>query len=249
MAFTIDPNLYTQIGLDSGSLTMLGSVVHSLGEPGQYRVALHRGEVTEGVCFITADKNSPASQVTIDIASLTGSAAPAPSGSPVDKDCCCGDGGKGSGDGQTFTVNPKGYVLFRVSGGAGGYYVHVRRIDAAQTDKGYDSRVLGEGDLFSAVILRPGTYSVSNSLTKAKGEIVVPYPKIGDKAYVPPPPVRVICGERTLDPPKLQVHPGQGVIFEAKAASRIAVKLEKPDDGPGGAQTASRVGLRRTKLK
>ena len=49
MKATIDPNLYTQIGLDSGSLTILGSIVHSLGDPGEYRVALHHGETVECV--------------------------------------------------------------------------------------------------------------------------------------------------------------------------------------------------------
>jgi hypothetical protein len=252
MPFTIDPNLYNQIGLDSGSLTMLGSIVHSLGHPGQYRVALHHGETVEGVCFITADKDSPAAQVTVDLASFAplAGAAPLP-GAAVPKaksGCGCGGGGQSS-EGNHFTVNPRGYVLFRVSGGSGGYYVHVRRIDADQKDKGYDSRTLGEGDLFTAIVLRPGTYSVSNTLTKATGQIVVPYPKIGERPYVPPPPVRVYCGPKSLDPARLEAQPGQAVIFEAKAASRIVVKLEKPDDGPGGARKPARPGLRRMQLK
>jgi hypothetical protein len=248
MPFTIDPNLFNQIGLDSGSLTMLGSIVHSLGEPGQYRVALHHGETTEGVCFIAADKNSPAAQVTLDLASFAAPVAVLGAQAARPDGCCCGDGGKGSG-GQQFTVNPKGYVLFRVSGGSGGYYVNVRRIDADQNDRGYDSRVLGVGDLFTAIILRPGTYSMSNTLTKASGQIVVPYPKIGDKPYVPPPPVRVSCGPKSLDPATVEAQPGQAVIFEAKAASRIVVKLEKPNDGPGGSQKSARPGLRRMQVK
>lgn len=248
MKATIDPNLYTQIGLDSGSLTILGSIVHSLGDPGEYRVALHHGESVEGVCFITADKNSPAAQVTVDLAALSAAPEQAGGNTPGDKGCCCGGGEQGAG-GQSFTVNPKGYVLFRVSGGGGGYYVHVRRIDADPKDKGYDSRALGGGDLFSAVVLRPGTYSVYNTLTKAKGTLAVSYPKIGDKAYVPPNPVRVVCGTGSFEPAKLQIQPGQGVIFEAKSPSRIEIKLEKPDDGPGGSKTPSRAGLRRSALK
>ena len=148
MKATIDPNLYTQIGLDSGSLTILGSIVHSLGDPGEYRVALHHGESVEGVCFITADKNSPAAQVTVDLAALSAAPEQAGGNTPGDKGCCCGGGEQGAG-GQSFTVNPKGYVLFRVSGGGGGYYVHVRRIDEDPKDKGYDSRAIGGGDLFS----------------------------------------------------------------------------------------------------
>lgn len=250
MKATIDPNLYTQIGLDSGSLTILGSIVHSLGDPGEYRVALHHGETVEGVCFITSDKNSPVAQATVDLATLgtppeqTGGAA-----TTGDKGCGCGGGGEQSSGGQRFTVNPRGYVLFRVSSGAGGYYVHVRRIDADPKDKGYDSRTLGGGDLFSAVVLRPGTYSVYNTLTKAKGALVVTYPKVGEKGHVTPNPVRVVCGTGSFEPTKLQVQPGQGIIFEAKAPSRIEIKLEKPDDGPRGSQTPSRAGSRKLTLK
>lgn len=59
-------------------------------------------------------------------------------------------------------ADPRGHTLFHVSGGAGGYCVSVRRIDAEQTQRGYDSRTLAEGDIFSAIIIRPGTYSVTN---------------------------------------------------------------------------------------
>ena len=238
MPFTIDPNLYTQIGLDSGSLTMLGSIVHSLQEPGQYRVAVHHGETVEKVCFVTADNNSPAAQVTIDLASTPPGTAAAAS------DCGCG-----SSKQDSFTVNPRGYVLFRVSGGSGGYYAHVRRIDADVKDRGYDTRTLNAGDLFSAAILRPGTYSVSNTLTRATGEIVVSYPQPGERPYVPPPPVRVICGPNSLEPARLQIQPGQAVIFEARTATRIVIRLERPDDGPRAGQPAPRPGLQRTALK
>ena len=250
MKATIDPNLYTQIGLDSGSLTILGSIVHSLGDPGEYRVALHHGESVEGVGFVTVDKSSPVAQATVDLATL--SASPEITGGAAaagDKDCCCGSGEQGSAAGQRFTVNPKGYVLFRVSSGSGGYYVHVRRIDADPKDKGYDSRTLGAGDLFSAVVLRPGTYSVHNTLTKAKGALVVTYPKVGEKGHVTPNPIRVACGTGSFEPAKLQVEPGQGIIFEAKAPSRIEIKLEKPDDGPRGPGTPSRAGLRKLTVK
>jgi len=33
----INTTLFTQIGLDSGALTQLGSVVHQVPEPGEYR--------------------------------------------------------------------------------------------------------------------------------------------------------------------------------------------------------------------
>ena len=140
-------------------------------------------------------------------------------------------------------MNPRGYVLFHVSGGAGGYYVHVRRADADEKDKGYDSRSLAEGDVFTAIVLRPGAYSIVNSLTGAKGELIVNYPKQGEKRYRPPAPVRVMCQLKSFEPARAQIDPGQGVIFESRAYSRIQIKLEKPDDGPKSKEPPRPSGL------
>src|SRR5439155_10632380 len=113
-------------------------------------------------------------------------------------------------------VNPRGYALFHVSGGSAGYHVNVRRIDAEQSDRGYDSRVLAEGDIFSAIIIRPGTYSMTNALTRATGEIVVSYPRVEDKRYRPPNPVNIECGPASFEPPSVALQPGQGMLFDAR---------------------------------
>jgi hypothetical protein len=228
---TLDANLYTQIGLDSGSLTMLGTIVHQLGEPGQYRGTVHQGGDVKAVFSITADSNSPAAQTTVDLASLDRS-QPAAAAQPAGGGCGC-SGDKGSPAGKAYTVNPRGYVLFHVSGGAGGYYAQLRRIDAADDDKGYDTRTLKSGDAFSAMILRPGTYSVRNAHARGSVEVVVKYPVIGEKPYVPGEPVRIECTAHGFEPKgKIELGVGQGLLFQARADSRIEIKLEKPDDGP-----------------
>ena len=239
---TLDPNLYTQIGLDSGSLTMLGTIVHQLGEPGEYRGALHLGADVKAVFFITADSNSPVAQVTVDLAGLEKQQA---GGVPEAPEACCNAGSK---DGKQYAVNPRGYVLFHVSGGEGGYYVHLRRIDAAESDKGYDTRTLKDGDVFTAMILRPGTYSIVNALTKARTEAVVHYPKIGDKAYEVPAPLRIDCTAKGFDHQgRIDLGVGQGMIFRASATSRIEIRLEKPDDGPPR-ENRGRTGFRKLQL-
>ena len=228
---TLDPNLYTQTGLDSGSLTMLGTIVHQLGEPGEYRGAVHLGPEVKAIFFITADPNSPNAQVTVDLDALDRAGSAPAAGSK--ESCECWEGSQDASASKRLVVNPRGYVLFHVRGGAGGYYVHLRRIEAAVDDKGYDTRVLKSGDAFSAMILRPGTYSVSNTLTKASAQIVVPYPKVGDKPYVPPPPARIECTAKGFDGKgRVELGVGQGLAFHARADSRITIKLEKPDDGP-----------------
>jgi hypothetical protein len=228
---TLDPNLYTQIGLDSASLTMLGTIVHQLSQPGVYRGALHHGADVKAIFFITADNNSPVAQVTIDLAGLEKAQSGAPS-SEGDGSCGCTQGSNDP-SGQRYTVNPRGYVQFHVKSGQGGYYVHLRGIEATENDRGYDTRTLQNGDAFTAMILRPGTYSIHNTLTKAAAEVVVHYPKVGNKPYIPPLPVRIECTAGGFDTEgRINLGVGQGLIFHARTDSRIEIKLEKPDDGP-----------------
>ena len=179
MNLTFDQNLFTQFGLDSGSLTMLGSVIHSFQEPGEYRGSVHKAGGGQAVFYITVDKNSPAAHANIDLASLREYS------DAIAKECC------DDSNENHFTVNPRGYVVFHVSAGSGGFSVHVRRAEEDPKEKVFNSQALGEGDIFSAVIIRPGTYSVVNRLAKTKAEVVVSYPKIGKTAYRPPAPVRV----------------------------------------------------------
>lgn len=238
MRTTFDQNLFTQIGLDSGSLTMLGSVVHTFTEAGEYRGAVHLGEQVVSVFYITADKSSPVAQVNVDLATLNGAAAQAP-------DCCCPETKE---EQNHFVVNPKGYAVFHVSAGSGGYYVHLRKADENPNLKVFDSRKLEAGDIYTAVILRPGRYSVSNTLTQATGELTVPYPKIGEKAYRPPAPLKVESDDKGFHPRSMEVHPGQGVLFHLKSTSRIKIELVKPDDGPAKSAEPSRAGWNKTAL-
>lgn len=235
MNLTFDQNLFTQVGLDSGSLTMLGSVVHSFQEPGEYRGSVHKVDGEQATFYITVDKNSPAAHVNIDLASLKEYSGKA------EKDCC--------DDEKTnhFTVNPKGYVMFHVSAGNGGFSVHVRRTEEDPKEKVFNSQRLGEGDIYSAVLLRPGTYSVRNQLVsdddndKAKGKekkkegatVVVSYPEMDKTAYRPPEPVRVQVNPRDMEPARINLKPAQGLVFDIKTAARIVIELVKPDDGPG----------------
>ena len=238
MNLTFDRYLFTQIGLDSGSLTMLGTIVHSFSQPGDYRAVVHEGSEVKAVFTIRSDKASSSAQASIDLASLVSG----PDQSHP-KDCSCCGGSSKERSPSIFVVNPRGYVLFHVSSGAGGFYVHARRTEAKDDDKGYDSRSLVEGDVFTAIVLRPGVYSVTNSLTEGKAELTVTYPKRGEKRYQPPAPVRVLCHRQSFEPDRLRLDPGQGLIFESRAAARIQIRLERPDDGPKDKEPARPTGL------
>ena len=217
----IDPNI-AQTGLDSGALTMLGAVARRFEEPGGYRGTVRRGDAIEKVFYLLVDKESPVAAADIDLAKLAGSLPQEDTG----KGCCPGEGE------ARFSVNPRGYVLFRVSGGRGGYSVNVRRADPDEKTPVFNSTRLDGGAVFSARILRPGSYSVTNGLTKARAELSVAYPPEAFSGYRPPESLRVKVTERGFNPERIALKPAQGLIFDCQAPARIVIALEKADDGP-----------------
>lgn len=219
MTTSFDPNLFSQTDLDSGALTQLGVVVHSFREPGEYRGVVRRGTEPEAAFYISADSSSAVAQVNIDLAAL-GQSGGEPSG------CGC------VGEPNRFVVHPKGHAVFHVSGGAGGYNVHIRKAEEDPSTPIFDSCELNEGDVFSVAILRPGAYAVSNLLTKARARVVVSYPVAGKTAYRPPAPVVVECERRGIRPDGVELQPGQGLNFHFQTKSRIRIELIEPDDGP-----------------
>ncbi len=220
--------LFRQIGLDSGSLTMLGIVVNSFSDPGEYRGTVYKEGENKGVFYISVDKNSPVAQANIDLAAVTESAP-----NQSEEACKCAELE------NRFSVNPRGYVLFHVSCGPGGYNVRVRKADEDEDTKIFDSRKLSKGAIFAATILRPGSYSVTNKMGKGKAAVVVSYPRKHRKAYRPPEPVRVKTKAEEFYPKLIKLKPAQGLIFEIESSARIKIDLMEPDDGPKKSQKAS----------
>jgi hypothetical protein len=230
MAITIDQNFFTQIGLDSGSLTMLGCVLHRFTDPGEYRCVILGGGSTETVFYVSSDPGCAVASVNIDLAALAGAAATTTAGTSG-SDCGCGGGATAASDGQHFVVHPKGHAVFHVSGGAGGYSVHARLAVEDREVLGYDTTSLVEGDIFSAVLMRPGRYSVRNTLGEARGEVTVAYPGTGQTAYKPPPPEVIEVGDE-FEPARVALKPMQGLTFNIHSGARVVIELEEPDDGP-----------------
>jgi hypothetical protein len=220
MSITFDRNFFTQIGLDSGAITMLGVVVHSFGDPGEYRCTVRREDQTEATFYISVDKNSAVAAVNIDLAKLVN----------PDKGsgkCCPGQ------DMPHFVVHPRGYAVFYVSGGPGGYSVSARRADEDRDVKAYDTRELQDGDIFAAVVLRPGTYSVRNTLSDAQAQLRVVVPVVGDIPRELPAPHEVDVGTE-IEPRRIELQPlRQGINFHVQGSARIVIELTESDDGPG----------------
>lgn len=211
--------LITQTTLDSAALTMLGAIVRRFPEPGDYRGTVYRGDERVGHFHLSVDEKSPATQVNIDLATAN---------QPAEECECKGD------KRQTFVVNPKGYVVFHVSRGPGGFSVTISQSLGERGRKVFDSQELREGDLFTATLIRPGVYSVTNVNAKTMGEIIVAYPQRGKERYRPPDPISIECGERGFNPYRIEVRAAQSQVYRIMTPSRIRIELEKPDDGPGG---------------
>ena len=245
MRFTFDQNLFTQVGLDSGALTMLAGVTHTFQAPGQYRGAVYRGKENVGVFYLNVDKSSPVAQATIDLSCFESKNRFA---AGVKDSGCCGSQTT-PGKENIFDVNAKGYVVFHLSEGAGGYAVRLGRAEEDPKQQfQFDSRQLNKGDIFSAVILRPGTYSVTNALGKGKGEITVTYPKLGKQPYRPPNPSKMECTAGGFEPARAELQPGQALLFHCSVPSHIKIELVKADDGPGRGKELPRPGWKKIAL-
>jgi hypothetical protein len=192
-------------------------LIHSFSEPGNYRGSVYAGK-RQTVFYVSVDPESPVAQVNIDLAALARSG--------VGDECGC----KPAQD--HFSVNPKGYAVFHVSSGAGGYHVQLRRAVENRDERVFNSLTLCDGDIFSATIIRPGRYTVINTYTRAQADLVVSYPVIGKSAYRPPAPVRISCTKDGFEPGYIELKPAQGLIFECQTESRVLVRLVEPDDGP-----------------
>jgi hypothetical protein len=233
--------IFSQMNLDSGSLTVLASVAHQFSELGEYFGEVRRGNKVVGRFKIFVGEKPVASQlssavmqpnVKIDLKEmeLTNSQQP--------KDEV----------GNCFMLKPDGYALFLVSTGAGIYEVEIHKPDTScGGSKIFDNRELKEKDLFVATLLRPGTYSIKNTITQAEAELVVVYPEIG-KTPTRSPPVRVKTTEKAIIPQKIIINPAQGLVFSFTVPSRIKIELVKPEDRPQRVQTEKDDEQKKTRL-
>ena len=226
MNIASNPYLFTQIGLDSGMLTMLGSIVHKFNEPGEYRGISLRENVPEAVFYLTVERDRAINQVNIDLATLEQTAA---------ANCCACGKNHGSPSRGHFVLGEQGYAVFHVSMGPGGYAVRVGRAAKEPERKEFDSTELNDGDLFAATILRPGRYSLKNLVQSdaASGELQVNYPPVGKRPHRSSAPVRIECTQTGFSPSSVEIAATQGCVIVPRTPSRIKIELATPFDPPG----------------
>ena len=202
---------------DSGAFQALETYGHRFARAGRFRIDVRSDDmVVARHSLEVVDDRSASPQVRIDVGRSAGRR-------PKD-DCCCA-GGSGR-----ERLAAGGAALWWTSGIEQKVSIAGVRIEPGGERESFDSRELGEGDFFSRVFLRPGTYRVINHLGRAEGQITVTSlrraggpdrnPGVAQSA------VRVLCVARGFDPEKIELERGQGVVWFVVEPARYRIVVE-----------------------
>ena len=209
----LNHRLLTTSSFDSGALGLLAYVVHQF-PAGRYHVVVRREGQDAGSTYFLVDDSSTSMQLTIDLAAaaapLRSAASPCASRKAAATDIP--------------TVSPKGYVLFYVSGGSGGYSVVAHEVNGAAPT--YDSATLPAGDVFAVSLLEPATYSMANQAGKAKGKIQVTPVSEGTNPLALATQYVDVSAD-SFDPANVSVQSAQGLVFRVKAPARIVINKQE----------------------
>jgi hypothetical protein len=223
----VNQRFLNQTEFDSASPAGSAVVAHEFERDGAYELALARKnqvvtqvplrvarrpvrDATEGAAAADAE---PRPAVSVDIAKLARPGVPVPA---------------------LPTVPPEGWVSFTSSQPVPGHHIRLRRVGegAGRPQDVFDSRKLGGRSVFALTLLRPGRYSLVNSIGGAQAEIVVAYPKVGSAPYRPPEALQITVADTGFGEGSFPLSPAQGIVFRFKTASRVQIALVEPDDGP-----------------
>lgn len=232
MNLKINRFLFSQTNIDSGSLTTHSTIVCRFPDPKEYQGIVMKGSGIVGrfKLKVIEDKlsnNSPSisnkidskdsqnidenkqanvltsNQTNIDLSTLT----------------------------DLYTLKKGGYAVFFVSTGVGGYSIELYQTDKGSQTKTFDSKELRNDTIFSSMIIRPGTYLITNTVNNTKAELVVNYPELGKMKKILT-PFNIECNVKEIVPNKINVDPSQGLIFKINTLSRIKIELTKAEDRP-----------------
>jgi len=231
MNIKINRFLFSQTTIDSGSLTPHSTLVCKFTDPGEYQGIIMKGsgivsrfklnvlderpssrlsslstinsKETSQLTDVNKQVSDTSNQINIDLSNIM----------------------------STYTLRKGDYAVFYVSTGAGGYSIEIYRFEKGSQIKTFDSKELKDGVIFSAMVIRPGTYLITNNLNDAKAELVINYPELGKmkKILIP---INIESNTKEIVPNKINIDPSQGLIFRINTLSRIRIELTKPEDRP-----------------
>ena len=232
MNIKINRFLFSQTNIDSGSLTTHSTIVCRFPDPKEYQGIVMKGsaiigrfklkvvedrlsnkspslaEIDSRVSFQNVGVNKQtneivSNQTNIDLSNLT----------------------------DSYSLKIGGYAVFYVSTGVGGYSIELYQTERGSQTKKFDSKELKNDIIFSSMIIRPGTYLITNTVNNTKAELVVNYPELGKMRKILT-PLGIECNIKEIFPNKIFVDPSQGLIFKINTPSRIKIELTRPEDRP-----------------
>jgi hypothetical protein len=212
MKVRVNRELFTTTSFDSGSLTVLASVLHPFKEGGEYVGEVYRDDLRVGRFHILVGENCVGRQVNIDLREQDRRLQRTSTGY---QDC--------------YQLQINGVAVFYVSKGKGGYYVTVRKL--GEEGRKYSTRMLEEDDVFAVNLMRPGEYRIITDPGQ-EGEIVVNYREPTGKPYRPGDPIEVSIEGGGIKPRRLEITPLQALIHRIQRPSRIKIDLVKPINQP-----------------
>lgn len=207
MKLVIDRRILSLSTLDSGVITPMMAVAHRFKEPGRYEVQVLQGDDQVAGFSLVVDTGAPHDPVPIDLGDIQ---------CPI------------------IVVSPETQVLFRAPRAQSGYTVVVERTDAEGRSTLFDTRRLEGGDIFMAVLLRPGRY-IATDEGGTSCEIAVTPPGKEMVRYIPSRKEGVISGGAPLSitygpdgfrPGEVEARSFQSLTFMIEAPARIRIAFE-----------------------
>ena len=231
MNIKINRFLFSQTNIDSGSLTPHSTIVCKFTDPGEYQGIIMKGSgivsrfklnvlderSSNGLSSLSTTNSKEVSQLSDENKQVNDTS------NQINIDL--------SNIMSIYTLKKGDYAVFYVSTGAGGYSIEIYRFERGSQIKTFDSKELKDGVIFSAMVIRPGTYLITNTVNNAKADLVVNYPELGKmkKILIP---INIEINAKEIIPNKINIDPSQGLIFKINTLSRIRIELTKPEDRP-----------------
>ncbi|WP_410507760.1 hypothetical protein RSJ42_13265 [Methanosarcina hadiensis] len=217
----INKYVFRKTSNDSGSLTTMSSIIHKVAEQGKYSGIVFLGDIKVGKFFIRVgesreeaqEEGVPLQQIDIDLSSFNNSTGV-------------------NGNSTAFTLLAGGHIVFYVSKGSKEYAVEIFRLGKQKEPiKVFDSRLLGDEDLFITHVMKPGSYSVRNVMGGGQAILTVEYPE-HEKLMRNMESVLIECRNGTMDPAEIKIQPLQTLMFSCTRESRINIELKMAEERP-----------------
>jgi len=209
-------DLFEATGTDSAELNVLGTLIHRFPDEGDYMIEVRQGDTVVGTRLLAVSGDYHTLQATYDLSAF---------GDTTECDC----GPTCSCEDDFDCIREDGVAVFHVGSGPGGYAVTVDPVGERRERREFDSDELVEDDVFSALLLRPGSYVAKNTLGDASAEMTVNYPD-GQSGAANQDAIVVTVTDDGFEPAEIEMDPGRGVSFIVETEARIVVELDEPHE-------------------